>query len=184
MENTTIINTQSNTFKGSLLQSLVNRKAKTDKGLALVDLILWGAGVLTLIAIIMTMYPKAMHQINMTRLDTDMTEIQKGARNWKGLRTNYAGISVSTLCSDNYLSDSLCGSGSAESANPWGGDYTVAVNTNTSRIDITVTDIDANYGNQVIDHVAPRTADECTNASVDTCDTASLSGNTATFTLN
>lgn len=182
-EQTIATNVEAPTLKKSLLNTLMQRKRNNQKGLALVDLILWGVGILAVISIIVTMYPKAMHQINMTRLDTDMTEIQKAARNWKGLRTNYTSVDIATLCTSNYLSDSLCGdSDDATSANPWGGDYTVAVDTNKSRISVTVTTIDANYGQQVVDHVAPRTADEC--ASSDSCATASLSGTTATFILN
>ncbi|MBD0788063.1 hypothetical protein HUO09_17045 [Vibrio sp. Y2-5] len=159
---------------------------KRSDGLALLDLIYWGAGILAIVAIIAALYPKAMHQLHMYQLGTDIADIQKASVNWKGRRTNYSNISISDLCKARYLSHSICGaSDDATSANPWGGNYTVSVNSDKSLIDVTITGIDDDYGQQVIDSLASRTADECSSAGSNgaDCDTISLSGTTATLTL-
>lgn len=156
------------------------------KGITLIDFMLSAVGILIVIGIIASIYPKATHMVDMFRLGSDVSDIQKAAKSWKGQRTNYTGISIAELCTSRYLSATICGdSDDATSANPWGGNYTVAANTNTSMIDVAITSIDSDYGQQVIDNLAPRTADECSSAGTNgaDCDTIALSGTTATLTL-
>lgn len=163
----------------------VRVKSKS-KGLALFDLLLWGAGILAFIGIIAALFPRAMHQIHMVQLGSDITDIQKAAVDWKGRRTNYSGISISELCTSRYLSKSVCGdSEDATNANPWGGDYSIAVNSDLSMVDVSITEIDSDYGQQVIDAMASRTADECPSAGSNgaNCSTISLSGSTAKLTI-
>lgn len=132
--------------------------------------------------IIFLAVPPIMHQYKMFKLNSQISEIQNAARSWKGQRTNYTGITHGDLCTRNYLTNTLCGpSNDAVAANPWGGNYTVAVNTNASLIDIAITGIDSDYVLQVADSLAPITDDNCTSS--DSCNTLDVTGTTVTLTM-
>ena len=61
--------------------------------------------------------------------------------------TNFSGISVAQLITDNLLPSGFSGTGT----NPWGGNYTIAPNTDNSKIDIGLTSVPTVAGNRLSD---------------------------------
>lgn len=163
------------------------RNANKQRGLTTIDYLLGMVGVALFIGLVMQFYPQITHSGNMSTLNTHISQIQRAAVTWKGMRSNFTGIGISSpLCSSNYLNDSICGTdGSATNSNPWGSSYTVTANTNPSLIDVTIANIHPDFVQQVADTLAPLTADNCAfagNGGTD-CDTLSISGQSITLTL-
>ncbi|GGB66261.1 hypothetical protein GCM10011607_28660 [Shewanella inventionis] len=60
----------------------------------------------------------------------------------------FTGVSITLLCTDQYLDADICGSGNGTGANPWAGNYSVAAS-GTNRFIVTVTAVPTNVGPQV-----------------------------------
>ncbi|MDN2483972.1 hypothetical protein [Vibrio agarivorans] len=150
--------------------------------MSLIDMGLMVVFLIGGIMLVMRLVPSIQHSMNMMSLNSQVSDIRQGALSWKGQRTNFAGINLTTLCSDNYVTDTVCGTtGDGAAANPWGGNITVTDNSNQSLIDVTFSSLDPNRVNQIADSLASSTADAC--ASRDNCDTISVSTDSVVVTL-
>ncbi len=163
-------------------QSPKRLKRKKQGGWALTDNI---AGVMITLAMLTAVamaIPEGLHMYDMFKVKGAVNDFNKASVNWKGVRSNYAGIDEGDLCTDNYLNPTVCGpANDAASTNPWGGNYTVTANANSSHIDVAITGIEATRVNQVADSLASITYQQC--AQSDGCATIDVSGTTVTLTL-
>jgi len=79
--------------------------------------------------------------------------IYQASQDWASTRPNFTGVSCAALVAQNLLPQVL---GSCTGTNPWGGNYTVAVNgSNSARVDITLTNVPTGPGAQMVDKLTP-----------------------------
>lgn len=169
--------------KNTRFVSTANKKKQG--GYTIAELVV-GVGIVSLLIIIaFAALPAVNFKINSSRLASDVNSIRGEVVAWKGFgRPSYATIEISTLCaaSRKALPTSICGAdGDGASANPFGGNYTVAVNgSNKGRFDITVTGVPADKLDILADQLAPQTADACESATG--CSSISATGTTLVMT--
>ena len=76
---------------------------------------------------------------NVGRAADVVTTVAAAAVEWRSLRPNFTGVSMTVLANMDLIPDSL---GVGTGTNPWGGNYGIAVNgTNSGQFDITITGI-------------------------------------------
>jgi len=79
--------------------------------------------------------------------------IYQAAQDWASTRPNFTGVSCAVLASQNLLPQIL---GDCNGDNPWGGNYSVAVNgSNSARVTITLTSVPNGPGAQLVDKLTP-----------------------------
>jgi type II secretory pathway pseudopilin PulG len=79
--------------------------------------------------------------------------IYQAAQDWASVRPNFTGVSCAILVAQNLLPQVL---GDCTGDNPWGGNYTVAVNgSNSARVNITLTNVPNGPGAQLVDKLTP-----------------------------
>ena len=141
------------------------------RGAASADMLIWATLIIAALVFVVSGVPKIRYALNVSALQSDISTISDATYRWKKMRPNYTGVSINKLCTQNYLSTSICGdTGDALSTNPFGGDWTVAPNANKGLYDITFTvpnDPDRMF--DLADTVAPMTRSQCTEA--DKCTT-------------
>lgn len=124
--------------------ALANSK---QKGFTIVELIISIAIIGALSAITLAITNNA--NITEQRIfEDDTAKIIVQASKW-GQGRGYTGLSMSVLCSENYIdSQSICGaSNDGTGANPWGGDYVINVNAGSiNRFDFKSTNVPTNVG--------------------------------------
>lgn len=158
---------------------------KKQGGYTIIELAV-GVGIVALLIVIaFAALPTVMFKVNSTRLASDVNNIRGEVVAWKGYgRPSYDTIEISTLCSATRkaLPTSICGAdGDGASANPFGGNYTIAVNSsNKGRFDITVTGVPADKLDILADQLAPQTADSCESATG--CSSITATGTTLVMT--
>jgi type II secretory pathway pseudopilin PulG len=81
--------------------------------------------------------------------------IYQAAQDWASTRPNFTGVNCAILVAQNLLPSAL---GDCTGDNPWGGNYTVAVNGGSSAsVNITLTNVPAGPGAQLVDKLTPFT---------------------------
>lgn len=169
----------SNMTKNEQNQKLFRNK---QRGASLENFIFWMIAAALILAVIVGLYIKATNGARNMTVKSDVGVIIAGAGQWGG--NNKTGISMTKLCEtgSRYLTNEICGaSNNGTNANPFGGNYTVAVDpSNPSRVRIGITGIDANYINVIANDLAPLSFDNCRLA--DGCATLTKTGDTVTLT--
>ena len=123
-----------------MMKRLMNRKAFTLIELAVVMVII---GILVAVLVpTFGMRDKA----NIAKAKGDINGLHAAALGYVSAgRTTFTGVSVATLVSEGHMSTGF----SATSKNPWGGVYTVAANTVTTKVDIALTLVPTNAGDDL-----------------------------------
>ncbi|WP_108653093.1 hypothetical protein [Dongshaea marina] len=151
------------------------RRAHSQRGLTTIDLLIGFAGIIILIISIMLIAGMVRSQMGVMQATAEMGLINSAATNWKGMRPNYTGISMGNLCSSGELNDSICGTSSdGSSSNPFGGNFTVAVDTNVSNYVVTLTNVPTDKITALADKLAPTSLDQCSSAT--SCGSVQVSG--------
>ena len=148
------------------------------------DILLWAALAALILTAVIGMFARANNWMKQIQVQQHIGEIRVAAGSWKGQRSNFDGIEIDELCSESRseLSENICGSGlDGTGANPFGGDYSVTVGSNVSRVDVTLTDVDPSFIDSIADKLAGSSVDRCVSA--DGCDTISVSGTTIVVTM-
>ena len=124
-----------------MMKRLMNRKAFTLIELAVVMVII---GILVAVLVpTFGMRDKA----NISRAKGDIGGLHAAALGYVSAgRTTFTGVSVETLVSEGHLPANFLGAAS----NPWGGDYTVAANTDATKVDIAATTVPENAGADLV----------------------------------
>ena len=128
--------------------------------------------------------PELFFMLKKSELKTEVVEIRNAAQAWKGMKPTFTGIAIPTLCSTTRkaLNENTCGSSSdGKTANPFGGDYTLAVGANKSQVVLDITAVDADRIDELADELAPLTADRC--VAFDGCATISVTGSSIAMTF-
>lgn len=156
---------------------------KKIRGAAIADQLVWIILTVAVLGFIISLVPQAKYMLNVSAFQSDVSTISSATYNWKKRRPNYAKVSIQKLCSDNYLSNSICGdSNDGKSTNPFGGDWTVTPNANPGLYNITATlPNDTNHINELADTMAPATRSNCSES--DSCDTLTKTTNSITMTF-
>ena len=80
---------------------------------------------------------------------TDVQYIMNAAADWRSTRSNYTGVTMALLNTSGLLPSTI---GAGTSANPWGGNYSIAAYaTDASKIVITLTNVNATASAQLND---------------------------------
>lgn len=142
------------------------KRAFGQGGAAMTDKLIWIGIVVMALLFIFMQYADITYQYRKVLTTFHVGKITAAAQAWKKTRANYTGLTnISILCADSYLSESICGAGgNGVNANMFGGNYTVAVNTNPGLINIAITmPNDADRVNDMADTLASGTRGECTS---------------------
>lgn len=156
---------------------------KKQKGIATLDMVLYGMAAIALLLGLMALVPKVNYAMDKQKLLSDMSEIKRAALEWKGQRSNYATLAgIGVLCARDHLNDNICGpSDDGVATNPFGGNYTITPSANVSLVDISATGIEARRVADLADAVAPSTRDACTDATG--CGSINAAGSVITATM-
>ena len=122
-----------------MMKRLMNRKAFTLIELAIVMVII---GILVAVLIpALGMRDKA----NIAKAKGEIRSLHAGALGYLSAgRTTFTGVDIETMVDDGHLPAQF---GDGTGSNPWGGDYTVAVNaTDATKVDIALTLVPENAG--------------------------------------
>ncbi len=122
------------------------QKIRKSKGFTILEVLI----VVALLGILVAAGSSRLNNSNASEsyiLQDDISSLSAGAVKWARGR-QYTGISVTVLCADGYVEGLVCGAAAdGVGGNPWGGDYTIAVNgANANRFDITSTVVPINVG--------------------------------------
>lgn len=143
---------------------------KKQKGFTLIEL---SIVLILIVGLTITMWPQLSQMFGVgdaAKTRTQISEIQNGAVLYKQRNNVFTGISMTVLDNQGYVSDRM-GDGTAR--NPWGGNYTVAVDAaDATRYTVTAT------GVQNADIGAQLAADYATSAV-----SAAFNGTTLTVTF-
>ena len=168
------------------MKSLQNRKqsphSRKQQGATIMDFLLWAALASVFLAGVVQLYVTGSSFASRMQTTTAVTSIKAGAESVKTI--NHTGVSMAKVCDEkrNAVSMKICGTGrDGVGTNQYGGDYTLAPDTNTSRIKVGITNVDTQYIDALADSLAGLAAGNCTQASG--CSTLSVSGNTITVTM-
>lgn len=108
------------------------------KGFTLME---FGVVMVLIIGMMVIFWPQITQMMGMgdaSKLRTQVTEIQNGARQYKQRNNVMTGISMTVLNSQGYVSSRMAdGAGK----NPWGGNYTVAAGSNATQFVVTATGV-------------------------------------------
>ncbi|GLT19590.1 hypothetical protein GCM10007938_33720 [Vibrio zhanjiangensis] len=156
---------------------------KKQGGFTIDNFLLWMVLAALAMAIAVQTYVTARANLNRTAVVTAVGSIKAGAESTKTI--NHTGVSMAKLCGAkrNAVPMKICGSTrDGVKTNPYGGNYTVTVNTSNSQlIDIGITNVDSQYIDDLADALAPHTAANCTSAT--SCGGLTVAENTITVTM-
>jgi prepilin-type N-terminal cleavage/methylation domain-containing protein len=119
---------------------------RKSKGFTFLELVV----ALGILGILMAAGAKALNSGNISEqyiLQKDIDTITTQAIKYAAGR-QFTGVTIAKLCLDGYIDGTVCGaSANGTGSNPWGGNYTLAVNaTNPNRFDVTATKVPTNVG--------------------------------------
>ncbi|GCF90562.1 hypothetical protein [Shewanella sp. M-Br] len=152
-------------------------------GFTLQDFIFWMIVASIAFLAILSLYNVANGMIKVSTTSSDVVQMKAAVVDWQGAKTDVAGVSISELCKDGNGNKGAtwCGQNKdGKKANPYGGDYSIAVATNASRVDISMTNVDANNLNRQATKLAPVSADRCPSMP---CTSVTASGTTIKVTM-
>lgn len=153
------------------------------RGASGVDILIYLVLLVAIISYVIAKVPEMRFSSNVSSFQSDTSTISNAAFKWKKRRPNYASISLDKLCTDNYLSESICGSSNdGKSTNPFGGDWTLTANSNPGLYDITATfPNDTDHINEIADTMASATRAQCSES--EGCSTLTKTANSITMTF-
>lgn len=136
-----------------------------------------------LIAGLMSIYSSLQNKARITNAFAQSNTILDADNSWGG--NDKSGISMDVLCKGGYLTPEICGGtktniGNGATGNPWGGPYQLVTDANTSRVKLTLGNVDKDIVTSVGDSLAKLSFDNC--KLVKGCATATASGTTVTIT--
>ncbi|EJV0278793.1 TPA: hypothetical protein ACVU43_004225 [Vibrio parahaemolyticus] len=128
--------------------------------------------------------PNIMYKINEARFLSQANEIVQEANAWKKARPNFADVSMEKICDETSLSKNICGDADdGTETNPFGGDWSVAVNASKGLFDVTATIPDTKDQERITslaNSIAPSTRAQCYEAT--DCDSVSTDTDSLTMT--
>ena len=133
------------------LKAKMNPVVNKQSGFTLIELLI----VLVVIAILSLVgylvKPKVMDMVSTYQVTNAVSTISAETLAWKGAKTNFADISVASMCDSGQLSLELCGAANdGVGTNPFGGDYTLTVNAEDANlIDLTMTKVPGAIGKKL-----------------------------------
>lgn len=141
------------------LKAKLNPTNNAQKGFTLIELlvVLVVIAVLTLVG--MAVKPKVMDMVSSYQVTSAVDTISSESLSWKGAKANFDGISIASMCTSGDLSKNICGGtgstiGDGTKANPFGGNYAVAVNgTDSNLIDLTITNVPSSIGTKLVSNL-------------------------------
>lgn len=153
------------------------------RGASTTDMIIWAALIIGALIFVISKVPDIRYAMQVAAFQSDVSTISDATYRWKKMRPNYTGVSIGTLCTDKYLPESICGTtNNAVATNQFGGNWTVAANSNPGLYNIVATiPSDPTRMNDLADTMAPTTRGNCTKASG--CSTITATGTTLTMTF-
>jgi hypothetical protein len=144
---------------------------KKQQGLTFIELSISIAVGLTIIITVAAGIRNILISSDVADAVTDVNYIIQGAVGYRANRPSYAGITMAILNTSEYLPTTI---GAGTAANPWGGNYTVAVNSgDSSKMDITITNVPTGVSTRLESVMEPTT---------DGGNSAVVSGTTLTLT--
>lgn len=153
-------------------------------GFSTLDFVFWMIFAALAFVALISVYTTASAASKKGTTSSDIVQIKSAVEDWRGQRTNLTGVSIDKLCADGYGNKNApwCGaSQDGKLANSYGGDYSVTVSTNVSRVDITISGIDTEYVMSLANDLAPMSADRC--AAIDGCATTTVASGTIKVTM-
>lgn len=148
------------------------------------DFIFWMIVAALAFTVVLGSYNTLMGMYRSNTTVTDVTQIKAATEDWKGGRTDVTGVSITELCKVGNGNQGATWCGAAKNgvkANRHGGNYAVTAASNTSQIDVTITNVDAGSINSQANKLAPVSAGRC--ASIQGCTTVTATGNTIKVTM-
>ncbi|WP_419208219.1 hypothetical protein ACN08N_25675 (plasmid) [Photobacterium leiognathi subsp. mandapamensis] len=153
-------------------------------GFTMTDFIFWMIVAALAFVVVLGAYNTSMGMYRSHATTTDVTQIKAAVEDWKGGRTDATGVSITELCRTGNGNNGATWCGAAKNgvkANRYGGDYIVTVASNTSLVDITITNVNVETINSQANKLAPMSANRC--ASVSGCASVSATGNAIKVTM-
>jgi cell division protein FtsL len=148
------------------------------------DFIFWMIVAALAFTVVLGSYNTLMGMYRSNTTVTDVTQIKAAVEDWKGGRTDVTGVTITELCKVGNGNQGATWCGAAKNgvkANRHGGNYAVTAASNTSQIDVTITNVDAGSINSQANKLAPVSAGRC--ASIQGCTTVTATGNTIKVTM-
>ncbi len=161
-----------------------NKMRNKQGGFSTMDFTFWMIFAALAFVALIGVYTTANAASKKSTTSSDIVQIKSAVEDWRGQRTNLTGVSIDKLCADGYGNKNApwCGaSQDGKLANSYGGDYSVTVSTNVSRVDIAISGIDTEYVTSLANDLAPMSADRC--AAIDSCATTTVASDTITVTM-
>lgn len=147
------------------------QRFKKQKGLTFIELTISIAIGLTIIIAVVAGVRNILISSEVSGAVTDVNYIVQGAVGYRTNTSSYTGVSMAVLNASQYLPTII---GGGVGANPWGGNYTIAVNgSDASKMDITITNVPAGVSTRLESIMEPTT---------DGGNSAVVSGTTVTVT--
>lgn len=149
-----------------------------------VESIAFGLVIFALLLVgLISVFAGLQNKARITNAFAQSQAILSAANSWGG--NDKTGVSMDLLCKDGYLTSEICGGtkasiGNGATGNPWGGAYQLATDKNTSRVKLTLTNVDKDIVTSVGDSLAKLSFDSC--KLVKGCPTATATGTTVTVT--
>ncbi|OEF63591.1 hypothetical protein OAA_13955 [Vibrio cyclitrophicus 1F175] len=156
---------------------------RNQKGSLTLEGMLIAAAIVGAIILIISTIPRIQYNMNLSELQSQVSELGSAGVKAKKRRPNYATIDLEMLCDDNYLGDEYCSGTPGQAVNSFGGDLDFNANaTNPGLRDITVTlPSDNTRIAEIADTLASQSRERCVQA--DGCTTLSVVGSTITVTM-
>lgn len=152
-------------------------------GFTLQDFIFWMIVAAIAFLGILSLYNVANGMLKASSTSSDVVQMKAAVVDWQGAKTDLTGVSISELCKDGNGNKGAtwCGQNKdGKKANAYGGDYSIAVGTNPSQVDISITSVDGNNLNRQATKLAPISVDRCASMP---CTSVSASGTTIKVTM-
>ena len=165
-------------------QAMKTLPRRQQGGFTTSDFIFWMIVAALAFIVVLGSYNMLMGMYRSNTTVTDVTQIKAATDDWKGGRTDVTGVTIDELCKtgNGNKGATWCGaSKNGVKANRYGGNYAVTASSNTSQIDVTVTNVDAESINSQANKLAPMSAGRC--ASISDCSTVTAAGTTIKVTM-
>lgn len=156
---------------------------KKQRGALSAEAIMYTVFIIVGLIFVASQAPNLMYKINEMRFLAQANEIAQETNAWKKARPNFDGVTIKKVCEETSLSKNICGSSNdGVATNPFGGNWTVAVNTGSKGLyNVTATiPQDADRITSLANSVAPSTRAACYEATG--CSTITTTSNSLTMT--
>jgi hypothetical protein len=156
---------------------------KRQHGASTTDMLIWASLIIIALIFIISKVPDIRYALRVSGFQTDISTISDATYRWKKARPNYTGVSIGILCTQGYLNESICGTANnAVATNQFGGNWTVAANSNPGLYNIVATiPNDPTRMTDLADTMAPATRSNCAQST--SCSTITATGTALTMTF-